>query len=97
MFAKLFSGLFLFAALGTGLIAGAGNQSVKDCCQPGAVCCEQQLPCCEPAAREDCCQTGGDCCVEQLPCCAAPAPVRDRKSTRLNSSHIQKSRMPSSA
>ena len=24
-------------------------------------------------------------------------PVRDRKSTRLNSSHIQKSRMPSSA
>ena len=25
------------------------------------------------------------------------APVRDRKSTRLNSSHIQKSRMPSSA
>ena len=26
-----------------------------------------------------------------------PQPVRDRKSTRLNSSHIQKSRMPSSA
>ena len=25
------------------------------------------------------------------------APTRDRKSTRLNSSHIQKSRMPSSA
>ena len=25
------------------------------------------------------------------------APVEDRKSTRLNSSHIQKSRMPSSA
>ena len=24
-------------------------------------------------------------------------PVQDRKSTRLNSSHIQKSRMPSSA
>ena len=24
-------------------------------------------------------------------------PMRDRKSTRLNSSHIQKSRMPSSA
>ena len=27
----------------------------------------------------------------------APCPVLDRKSTRLNSSHIQKSRMPSSA
>ena len=27
----------------------------------------------------------------------AEAYVRDRKSTRLNSSHIQKSRMPSSA
>ena len=27
----------------------------------------------------------------------APAEARDRKSTRLNSSHIQKSRMPSSA
>ena len=27
----------------------------------------------------------------------APGPARDRKSTRLNSSHIQKSRMPSSA
>ena len=26
-----------------------------------------------------------------------PSPGRDRKSTRLNSSHIQKSRMPSSA
>ena len=26
-----------------------------------------------------------------------PVPRRDRKSTRLNSSHIQKSRMPSSA
>ena len=26
-----------------------------------------------------------------------PRPIRDRKSTRLNSSHIQKSRMPSSA
>ena len=26
-----------------------------------------------------------------------PIAVRDRKSTRLNSSHIQKSRMPSSA
>ena len=25
------------------------------------------------------------------------SPIRDRKSTRLNSSHIQKSRMPSSA
>ena len=28
---------------------------------------------------------------------APPASPRDRKSTRLNSSHIQKSRMPSSA
>ena len=28
---------------------------------------------------------------------ALPGPVTDRKSTRLNSSHIQKSRMPSSA
>ena len=28
---------------------------------------------------------------------AKPGPVADRKSTRLNSSHIQKSRMPSSA
>ena len=28
---------------------------------------------------------------------AIPAPFLDRKSTRLNSSHIQKSRMPSSA
>ena len=27
----------------------------------------------------------------------SPGTVRDRKSTRLNSSHIQKSRMPSSA
>ena len=27
----------------------------------------------------------------------APAVLQDRKSTRLNSSHIQKSRMPSSA
>ena len=27
----------------------------------------------------------------------APVVLRDRKSTRLNSSHIQKSRMPSSA
>ena len=27
----------------------------------------------------------------------APGPATDRKSTRLNSSHIQKSRMPSSA
>ena len=27
----------------------------------------------------------------------AESPLRDRKSTRLNSSHIQKSRMPSSA
>ena len=26
-----------------------------------------------------------------------PTPLEDRKSTRLNSSHIQKSRMPSSA
>ena len=26
-----------------------------------------------------------------------PVPTEDRKSTRLNSSHIQKSRMPSSA
>ena len=26
-----------------------------------------------------------------------PLPITDRKSTRLNSSHIQKSRMPSSA
>ena len=26
-----------------------------------------------------------------------PVSIRDRKSTRLNSSHIQKSRMPSSA
>ena len=28
---------------------------------------------------------------------AAGAPVKDRKSTRLNSSHSQQSRMPSSA
>ena len=28
---------------------------------------------------------------------AAEVPALDRKSTRLNSSHIQKSRMPSSA
>ena len=28
---------------------------------------------------------------------ATQAPIKDRKSTRLNSSHIQKSRMPSSA
>ena len=28
---------------------------------------------------------------------ARQAAIRDRKSTRLNSSHIQKSRMPSSA
>ena len=28
---------------------------------------------------------------------ATPTPLPDRKSTRLNSSHIQKSRMPSSA
>ena len=37
---------------------------------------------------------------EVLPPCDLPMPrngVRDRKSTRLNSSHIQKSRMPSSA
>ena len=33
----------------------------------------------------------------QLPRAAATAFVIDRKSTRLNSSHIQKSRMPSSA
>ena len=30
-------------------------------------------------------------------CGAARVFVKDRKSTRLNSSHIQKSRMPSSA
>ena len=29
--------------------------------------------------------------------CIGPAPSRDRKSTRLNSSHIPLSRMPSSA
>ena len=32
-----------------------------------------------------------------LGCVAAPVFMPDRKSTRLNSSHIQKSRMPSSA
>ena len=32
-----------------------------------------------------------------LPQSKAVDPPRDRKSTRLNSSHIQKSRMPSSA
>ena len=32
-----------------------------------------------------------------MPVEAALADLRDRKSTRLNSSHIQKSRMPSSA
>ena len=36
--------------------------------------------------------TGGDLKIEVL-----PAGAVDRKSTRLNSSHIQKSRMPSSA
>ena len=35
--------------------------------------------------------------VEQGNASAAEAALRDRKSTRLNSSHIQKSRMPSSA
>ena len=41
--------------------------------------------------------------VAKRPVSAAPAAVKkkdvdtDRKSTRLNSSHIQKSRMPSSA
>ena len=33
----------------------------------------------------------------QLGCCPIPRTATDRKSTRLNSSHIQKSRMPSSA
>ena len=32
-----------------------------------------------------------------IQCLAASREARDRKSTRLNSSHIQKSRMPSSA
>ena len=35
--------------------------------------------------------------VRQCGKCGARVPVIDRKSTRLNSSHIQKSRMPSSA
>ena len=39
----------------------------------------------------------GDIGVELLVRILRQAGVRDRKSTRLNSSHIQKSRMPSSA
>ena len=35
--------------------------------------------------------------VEFIPWFAMAASLADRKSTRLNSSHIQKSRMPSSA
>ena len=37
------------------------------------------------------------CAWIALPLPWTPVPVTDRKSTRLNSSHIQKSRMPSSA
>ena len=39
------------------------------------------------------------CDIPEVPCADVPAlvSVGDRKSTRLNSSHIQKSRMPSSA
>ena len=35
--------------------------------------------------------------LAKLPALSDPQMVKDRKSTRLNSSHIQKSRMPSSA
>ena len=35
--------------------------------------------------------------VIESACLGVAGPVVDRKSTRLNSSHIQKSRMPSSA
>ena len=39
----------------------------------------------------------GHLLVEGVPGLAKTLTVKDRKSTRLNSSHIQKSRMPSSA
>ena len=41
--------------------------------------------------------SGGAIGVVKLEVRAGEARVEDRKSTRLNSSHIQKSRMPSSA
>ena len=39
----------------------------------------------------------GDGCISLIDVCTSDELIRDRKSTRLNSSHIQKSRMPSSA
>ena len=39
----------------------------------------------------------GELAVEIVRCVSSPDDNEDRKSTRLNSSHIQKSRMPSSA
>ena len=37
------------------------------------------------------------CGVSSLVCEECDAPIPDRKSTRLNSSHLSQSRMPSSA
>ena len=53
-------------------------------------------PALERVARGDCLRPGA-VVVAQHPTKAPPPAEPDRKSTRLNSSHIQKSRMPSSA
>ena len=107
LFATLIAALFLAASLIAPAIAtdtggvtaelkssGKGGVAVNDRCPPGSLIREVSASALVWESNNVLTQISGDCAQisddgESL--------QRDRKSTRLNSSHVSESRMPSSA
>ena len=78
------------ACSNTPIVCNDENACTSDTCDPATGCVYTTNP---PCNDQNACTT--DTCNPATGCVFTPIP--DRKSTRLNSSHIQKSRMPSSA